>query len=420
MLPSATFTEEEPVEKEIVLITVSGKDKPGVTEGISEILTRYSVHILDIGQAVIHDTLSLGFLVEVPEKAESSPVLRDVLYYTHGQKLEAHFEPISENDYELWVNEQGKQRHIVTILGNYVTAEHISQVSHIIVQQGLNIDKISRLSGRVSLSRREQEVQACIEFSVRGTPENASLMKARFLNLATQFDIDIAVQEDDIYRRNRRVVAFDMDSTLLTIEVIDELAKAAGVGQQVVSITEQAMRGELDFRGSFEQRLGLLKGLSESEIKKIADGLPLNQGAERLMKILKSLGYKTAIISGGFTYFANALKERLGFDYVFANQLEIVDGMATGRVIEPIVDAEMKAECLEEVAKLEGVQLAQVVAVGDGANDLKMLSKAGLGIAFRAKPIVKESARQSLSQSGLDGILYLMGIKQRELEMLDV
>ena len=402
--------------REIILITISGQDKPGVTQTISEILSRYNIHILDIGQAVIHNTLSLGFLVEVPIESESSPVLRDVLFRLYEMDLSVKFRPITETEYEEWVSEQGKQRHIVTILGKYIKAEHLAKVSQIIVAQKLNIDKISRLTGRVSLDVLKNPTQACIEFSVRGTPENAEEMREHFLQLAHTSDIDIAVQRDDIYRRNRRLVVFDMDSTLIQVEVIDELAKAAGVGERVIAITEEAMRGNLDFKESFARRLSLLEGLEQSKVDEIARKLPLTEGAERLLSTLKKLGYKTAILSGGFTYFARILQQRLGIDYVFANELEIVDGKVTGIVRGEVVDADKKAEYVSYLAEKESIKLQQVVAIGDGANDLKMLSKAGLGIAFRAKPIVREAAKQSLSSAGLDGILYLMGIKDREIQ----
>ena len=241
-------------------------------------------------------------------------------------------------------------------------------------------------------------------------------MRAEFLRLAGELGVDIAFQKDNAFRRNRRLVCFDMDSTLIEHEVIDELAKAAGVGEQVAEITERAMLGELDFTQSFQARVALLKGLDASVLESIAQSLKLTEGAEHLMRTLKALGYKTAILSGGFTYFGEYLQSKLGIDYVFANSLEIEDGKVTGRVVGRVVDGNRKAELLREIAQKEGVNLEQVIAVGDGANDLPMLSIAGLGIAFRAKPLVKANAKQSISTLGLDGILYLLGVRDRDID----
>jgi phosphoserine phosphatase len=401
---------------EIILLTLSGEDKPGVTSAITGILANYRISILDIGQAVIHNTLSLGILIQVPREAESSPLMRDILFKAHELNLQVRFEPVSDSDYGLWVEGQGKTRHIITLLARRITATHIARVTDIAAGHGLNIDNISRLSGRVSLDEGEQgeQTKACVEFSVRGMPSDASELREAFLKAASELDVDIAFQKDDIYRRNRRLVVFDMDSTLIEAEVIDELAKEAGVGDQVVAITEAAMRGEIDFNESFRRRVALLKGLDASVLEGIAQRIPLTEGAEELVSNLRSLGFKTAILSGGFTYFAHRLQEKLGFDYVHANELDIQDGKVTGEVIGTIVNGERKAQLLREIAEKEGVRLEQTIAVGDGANDLPMLSIAGLGIAFRAKPLVRRSAKQAISTLGLDGILYLIGFRDRD------
>ncbi len=397
--------------REIMIINVSGEDKPGLTSSITEILGQHNANILDIGQAVIHNTLSLGILIEIPEEAQSSPILKDVLLCAHNLGINVKFTPIDEKLYNSWVDSQGKTRNIITLLAHTITAKQISKISSIIADNGLNIDSITRLSGRVHLNRPETRKKACVKFSFRGDPPDKDEMKSDLLQTANDLGIDIALQEDNIYRGNRRLVAFDMDSTLIEIEVIDELAKAAGVGDRVSAITEQAMRGEFDFSESLIQRVKLLEGLDESRLIEIAERLPLTEGAERLIGILKKLNYSTAIISGGFTFFGDVLKKRLGIDYVYANQLEIDNGKLTGRVQGEIVDGKMKARLLEKIAAKENITLEQVIAVGDGANDLPMLSKAGLGIAFRAKPIVKESAEQAISKFGLDGILYLIGYR---------
>ncbi|WP_370279010.1 phosphoserine phosphatase SerB [Pontibacterium sp.] len=399
---------------EIILLTISGDDKPGVTSAITTILAENQINILDIGQAVIHNTLSLGILIEVPKEAESSPMLRDLLFKAHELNMNIRFQPVDADEYEGWVDGQGKSRHIITLLARKITADHIGRVTRIAAEHGLNIDNISRLSGRISLQDATEQTKACVEFSVRGAPHDDAALRAEFLKAASDLDVDIAFQEDNIYRRNRRLVVFDMDSTLIEAEVIDELAKEAGVGDQVIEITEAAMRGEIDFNESFRRRVGLLKGLDASVLQDIAERLPMTEGVEELVSNLKALGFKTAILSGGFTYFGHYLQEKLGFDYVHANELDIVDGKVTGEVKGTIVNGERKAELLREIAEKEGVCLEQTIAVGDGANDLPMLSIAGLGIAFRAKPLVRQSAKQAISTLGLDGILYLIGFRDRD------
>ncbi len=396
------------------MINITGEDHPGVTSAITSILAQYEANILDIGQAVIHAYLSLGILVEIPPAYESSPVLKDILFRVHELGMQVRFQPIGEDSYSHWVGQQGKQRHIVTLLARRARAEHISAVTAVAVRHGLNIDTINRLSGRIELDSLADQDKACVEFSARGTPADLAALRADFMELATRMDIDIAIQEDTVFRRNRRLVCFDMDSTLIEAEVIDELAKRAGVGAQVMAITEAAMRGELDFKQSFARRMALLQGLDESVLLEIAEQLPLTEGAEHLIGTLKKLGYKTAILSGGFNYFGRHLQRRLGIDYVYANELEVRDGKVTGAVAGRVVDGQCKAELLRELARREGISLEQVIAVGDGANDLPMLSIAGLGIAFRAKPLVKASAKQSISHLGLDAILYLIGLRDRE------
>jgi phosphoserine phosphatase len=406
-------------DKEIILLKVSGQDKPGVTAGLTSILANYDAIVLDIGQADIHDTLSLGILFEIKSGSSSGPVLKDLLFKAYELGIKVKFIPITIADYEIWVKTQHKQRYIINILGETLTAVQLSAVTKIMSDQNLNIDAIKRLTGRVSIIEKEEFPRSCVQLSVAGHILDKTLMTASFMEISRTLNVDISFQEDNMYRRNRRLVCFDMDSTLIQTEVIDELADLAGVGEQVRAITESAMNGEIDFSESFKQRMALLEGLSEDVLKTVAENLPITQGAHRLMKALKYYGYKTAILSGGFTYFGHYLQKELGIDYVHANELEIIDGKLTGKYLGEIVDGQKKAEYLKAIAKKEGIHINQTIAVGDGANDLPMLNLAGLGIAFHAKPTVKESASTSISSLGLDGILYLLGYHDRHIDMME-
>ena len=404
--------------RDILLINVFGEDKPGVTNAVTNVLSLYDASILDIGQAVIHDQLNLGLLVAIPSDIDEQSLVSRVKLRAADLDMRAKFLPISEQDYKQWVDQQGKSRHIVTLLARKIEAQHLVALTAVVTQYQLNIDKIIRLSGRINLHESDQLGRACVEFSVRGEASDPHAFKKSLLELAHQYDIDIAFQEDNIFRRNRRLVVFDMDSTLIDAEVIDELAIEAGVGQQVAEITEAAMQGKLDFKQSFEQRLALLEGLDAAVLPKIAKRLRLNEGAEHLITTLKKLGFKTAIVSGGFTFFGEYLREILGVDYVYANQLDVQNGKVTGSVKGDIIDGQRKADLLRELADREGLMLEQVIAVGDGANDLPMLDIAGLGIAFRAKPLVEASAKQAISSLGLDGILYLLGYSDKDTGVL--
>ena len=400
--------------EKIILVHVTGGDRPGLTAELSDVLASYEVDVLDIGQVVIHNFLTLGILIRLP--ANSQPVLKDLLFKAHELGVTMKLHPLDEEKYNSWVGEAHRPRYIITLLSRSVSAAQISAITKVVSEAGLNIDTIYRLSGRVPLDCNDYECsRGCVEFTVRGTPRDVAELRAKFLEISSELMVDIGFQEDNIFRRNRRLVAFDMDSTLIQAEVIDELAKEAGVGDQVAAITESAMRGELDFKQSLRKRLSLLEGLDESVLQKVADRLPMSEGAETLISNLKNVGYKIAILSGGFTYFGDILRRRYGIDYVYANELEIVDGKLTGRAVGDIVDAQKKAELLQSIAAQEGISLQQVIAVGDGANDLPMLNLAGLGIAFHAKPKVKQGARQAISTLGLDAILFLIGMRSRDV-----
>ena len=400
---------------EIIQINISGEDKPGLTSSLTGILASHDAFILDIGQSNIHRSLTLGILfMTTPER--SGQIMKELLFKASEMNITIRFEPITEEHYRQWVTGQGKQRYIITMVGRKITAEHISRVSQAISEEGLNIDDINRLTGRMPLDEDERAPKTSIEFSVRGTLKDKARFQNELMTIAKDGEVDISFQKDGIFRRSRRLICFDMDSTLIRTEVIDELADRAGVGKEVREITERAMRGEIDFNESFKERVALLKGLDVNVMEDIAVNLPITEGVDRMMTILKRVGYKTAILSGGFTYFGNYLKRHFGFDYVYANELEVEDGKLTGRYTGEIVDGARKAELLRLLCQFENIDIQQSVAVGDGANDLPMLNIAGLGIAFHAKPKVRETARQSISTVGLDGVLYFLGLKDSWVE----
>lgn len=403
-------------DTELILIRITGEDRPGLTASITEILAKYDTTILDIGQADIHNTLSLGILCKTEEQ-HSGFIMKELLFKASSLGVIIRFYPVTAKEYEDWVHLQGKNRYILTLLGRKLSAKQIAAATRILAEQGMNIDAIKRLTGRIPLNECESRTRACIEFSVRGTPHDRIAMQEQLMKLAGELEMDFSFQQDNMYRRMRRLICFDMDSTLIETEVIDELAMRAGVGEQVKAITERAMRGEIDFSESFRERVALLKGLDESVMQEIAENLPITEGVDRLMFVLKKYGYKIAILSGGFTYFGQYLQKKYGIDYVYANELEIVDGKLTGNYLGDIVDGKRKAELLRLIAQVEKVDIAQTIAVGDGANDLPMLGIAGLGIAFHAKPKVVANAKQSINTIGLDGVLYFLGFKDSYIDI---
>ncbi|MBT8330461.1 MAG: phosphoserine phosphatase SerB [Desulfofustis sp.] len=401
---------------DVILINITGRDRKGLDAKFTSILAQYDVNILDIGQAVIHQHISLGILAEIPRAEDYSSIFKDMLFEGHNMELDVDIKKVELDSYENWVHAQGKERRIITILGRTLSAQQISAVASVISENQLNIDSITRLTGRISLKEPQANPRACVQLSVSGTPLNILDMRGKFMEISQRAGIDISFHVDNIYRRNRKLVVFDMDSTLIQAEVIVELAKLAGVGDQVDRITEAAMRGEIDFKESFRQRVALLKGLEEERLRGLVEQLPLTDGADLVVKTLKGLGYKLGILSGGFRFVGDYLKDKLGIDYVFANELDIKDGVVTGEVVGEIVDGEMKADLLRKLAEQENIALEQTIAVGDGANDLPMISIAGLGVAFNAKPVVRQKAANTISSVGLDGLLYLIGIHDREIK----
>jgi phosphoserine phosphatase len=410
-----------PAPTEALLIHISGHDGPGITAACTAILAAHNAAILDIGQAVVHENLALGILIAAPDASQLAPMKTELHDSMIARGLHARFTRVRANALEHWMRGLGKSHFIVTVLGRSVSAQMLARASQVIAASKFNVDRIERLSAQICWQDCNQSpsdgepANACVELAVSGNAEEEAALRSQLLVVAQEFSIDIACQREGIFRLNRRLFAFDMDSTLIQGEVIDELARLAGVGEQVARITEAAMRGELDFDQSFTRRVALLKGLSAERVYSLLDAIPLADGAERLFRALKLLGLKTAILSGGFNFFARSLQQRFAIDYVHSNELEIVDGAVTGRVIPPIVNGARKAMLLAEIAASEGISLEQVVAVGDGANDIPMLNLAGMGIAYRAKPIVRQQADQSISRLGLDGLLYLIGLRDRDL-----
>ena len=381
---------------------------------LSKTLADLGARVLDVGQAVIHDELALGILIKVPDAGDTGAIIKEIMFRANAVGSTVRVSEVSPANYELWLRSSGKTRYILTMLASGDGSSPLHAVSSVTHRFGLNIDTMRRLTDRGAAVSNDARI--CIEMRVRGDVHNLAEVQSALFDAANQLGFDFSLQEDNVFRRNRRLVAFDMDSTLINAEVIDELAKRHGVGEQVVAITGAAMAGKIDFKESFRRRAALLKGMSADVLREVADDVQLNTGADRLLRALAYFGYKTAVISGGFQYVGERLQHRFDFDYVHANALEVVDGVMTGEVAGGIIDAERKADLLQEIAKSEGIALQQTIAIGDGANDLPMLTRSGLGVAYHAKPVVKESAQHAISNFGLDAVLYLIGFSDRDID----
>ncbi len=393
------------MDNKMVLITMTGQDRPGIIAAVTAHIAASGARIRDIEQTVTHTLLSLSVLIDFPTgESDQKPLIKELLFLAKELGLDLDFQALSEADYRRRTNFNS---YVLTIMGGEVNATALARVSGILAEHEVNIERISKLT---------QGQLRCVEFLV-SAPEGLEVkgMTRQLLHAGAILGVDIAVQKESLYRRAKRLVVMDMDSTLIQVEVIDELARLAGVGEEVADITERAMNGELDFQQALRERVALLKGLRAEALEEVYRSIPFTPGAKTLVKILKRLGFKTAVISGGFKFFTDRLQAELGLDEAFANELEIVDGAVTGRLVGPIVDGARKALLLEEIAGREGVTLDQVIAIGDGANDLPMLGRAGLGIAFNAKARVREQADTHINQQSLDSILYLLGLSEREM-----
>jgi phosphoserine phosphatase len=400
-------------ELQKVLVTVIGPDTPGITAAMTGVLSDNHGRLLDIEQVVVQGQLTLCMLIGVsPKTAVGEPVIKDLLFRAKSMGLDLQFKIIdAAGDALPTPTTEGHLRYAVTAIGDSLGAEGVHILTRELATIGANIESIRKLSSSKLISLE-------IIVSMAGGECRAAELRRALLEGLADTDIDVGVQRERLTRRAKRLVVMDMDSTLIQIEVIDELARMHGVVDRVGEITRRAMAGELDFAASLKERVGLLKGLAYADAIQLADRLPLMDGAPELLKVLKRLGYKTAVISGGFTFAANRLKDELGLDYAYANELEVVDGVLTGRVVGEIVTPQRKADLLRGIAEKEGIALEQTIAMGDGANDLAMLTAAGLGIAFHAQAKLKEAADTAVSAGGLDRMLYLLGLPWRDVEEL--
>lgn len=384
-----------------VLVTVSGRDAPGITAQLMSTLALSQLKIEDMGQTVLHGLLSLSFVLKV-NAADQNPI-KDLLFKAHELGMKLDFQVLTTSS-----QSERPFHYAVTLLAHQISCEALEAVTSYVAKQNANIETIKRLS---------ETDFSCVEMGISSKEQiDQAKFRKDLLTIANQKGVDIGFQKEGLFRKTKRLVALDMDSTLIQSEVIDEFARERGVYEKVADITREAMKGNLVFDESLRRRVALIEGLTQEQVDNVFRRTELTPGVEELIRVLKKLGYKIALLSGGFTCIADRLRDKLGIDYIYANQLEFVDGRATGKVIPPIVNAQRKADLLDVIAQREQILLEQVIAIGDGANDLPMLEKAGLGIAFNAKPLVREKADLSLNQKNLRSIFYLLGLSARDVQ----
>lgn len=401
------MTSEESFSR--VLVTVVGPDTPGITSALAKVVAAANAELRDIEQVVVQGRLSLCLLIDLSdEEADGTSLLKDLLFTAKKKGLELHFEVMSPDAAR---RDQTVHYYAITAVGDQMGARGVHLIADTLARNDANIEKIERLSTDTVNSIR-------MLVSMAGGDEQAQRLRRDLLGVGRESQFDVAVQRESLAHRSKRLIVLDMDSTLIQIEVIDELARAYGVVDKVAAITEEAMSGKMDYEESLRRRVAMLEGMPVTKVRSVTDALPLTEGASDTIKVLKALGFKTAVISGGFDLAANALKEQLGLDYAYSNRLEVKDGLLTGRVHDPVVTPQRKADLLDAIAQQEGIRLDQAIAVGDGANDILMLNRAGLGIAFHAKPKLRDAADTSLNAGGLDRILHLLGFRASELSEL--
>ncbi len=389
-------------KKDFVLVTVSGQDQPGIIAVFSRILVDNNVEIVDIEQASLQDFLGLSFLLDMSGARQSKDsVLKDLLFEANRLHLTLNFRIFSEKEV------RGRNNKNLFVLTYFGDTRALAEMTNILGDENANIETITNLT---------RHCASCVELTMSvNRVGSLRRLKERVIAKSHELNIDLALQNMEAYRKNKRLVFFDMDSTLIDMEIIDEMARRAGVWKEVSRITEKARRGDLDFEDALIQQVALLKGLTVNEMETIRNEMKLSEGAEELVMTLKRLGFKLVLVSGGFHYFADSLKEKLGLDYVFANQLEIKNETLTGRVLGKIVDNAEKAKIVNLVSSEEGILLDQTVAIGDGANDILMLGQAGLGIAYNAKRELERAANMSLGRTRLKNILYILGITEEDM-----
>jgi phosphoserine phosphatase len=393
------------MEDSLFVVRVLGRDREGLVAAITGKLADITVNIVDIEQTVIHGLFSMFMLIDVSKADVNINELRGRLYECSRKlNVDINITPLSE-DGEV-DNEVGGGDHKITILGRDGPGI-VAGISKALFDLNTNIERIKMIA-RGDLLAMEMLVNS------KGVPLDK--LRKMMERTGEEIGVDIIVQPEDISKFRKRLVVFDMDGTLVDSEIIDELANAAGVGDRVSELTARGMRGEIDFEESLRKRVSMLKGLPESTLERIRDNMRLTPGSEELINALKTMGYKIALISGGFTYFTSALKERLGFDYAYANELAIKDGKVTGDVTGRIIDSRRKAEIMDDLAGKENISRGDIIAIGDGANDQIMLKTAGLGIAFNAKDVLKKVADGSITKNNLKGLMYCLGVSEKDLK----